>query len=198
VNVLLKISLTNQEALRAQYPNIVLAVPLHILGYSSNFKYVDLKLKQYASLGQEERDDEQRIWLAMATWEKAMYRSNIQEIIRQRETLMVWHEKAAKKAKRSPEMKAHGKKPPPSNALKTGTTGGGGAAAGDAVPTTNKNTTKPPPISDKRASAAAVHAVNAASGNKNDRAAALAAAILRGVTMRPSGKWVSYSTLNET
>jgi len=31
--------------------------------------------------------------------------------------------------------------------------------------------------------------VNAASGGKNDRAAALAAAILRGVTMRPSGKW---------
>jgi hypothetical protein len=33
--------------------------------------------------------------------------------------------------------------------------------------------------------------VNQASGGKNDRAAALAAAILRGVTMRPSGKWVS-------
>lgn len=31
--------------------------------------------------------------------------------------------------------------------------------------------------------------MNQASGGKNDKAAALAAAILRGVTMRPSGKW---------
>merc|ERR1719230_1249149 len=42
---------------------------------------------------------------------------------------------------------------------------------------------------EREKSAAAISAMNAASGNKNDRAAALAAAILRGVTMRPSGKW---------
>lgn len=51
-----------------------------------------------------------------------------------------------------------------------------------------------PPITDRverQKLAANVHAVNAASGGKNDKAAALAAAILRGVTMRPSGKWVS-------
>jgi hypothetical protein len=42
---------------------------------------------------------------------------------------------------------------------------------------------------DRQKSAATIAAVNAASGGKNDRAAALAAAILRGVTMRPSGKW---------
>lgn len=47
--------------------------------------------------------------------------------------------------------------------------------------------------SDRQKAAAAIQAVNAASGGKNDKAAALAAAILRGVTMRPSGKWVSQN-----
>jgi len=42
---------------------------------------------------------------------------------------------------------------------------------------------------DREKSAAAINAMNAAAGHKNDKAAALAAAILRGVTMRPSGKW---------
>mmetsp|Transcript_17453 Transcript_17453/g.25791 ORF Transcript_17453/g.25791 Transcript_17453/m.25791 type:complete len:391 (+) Transcript_17453:183-1355(+) len=42
---------------------------------------------------------------------------------------------------------------------------------------------------DRKMTAAKIYAVNAASGGKNDRAAAIAAAIGRGVTMRPSGKW---------
>lgn len=42
---------------------------------------------------------------------------------------------------------------------------------------------------DRQKAAQTIAAVNAASGGKNDKAAALAAAILRGVTMRPSGKW---------
>ena len=42
---------------------------------------------------------------------------------------------------------------------------------------------------DRDKAAATIHSVNAASGGKNDKAAAMAAAILRGVTMRPSGKW---------
>ncbi|KAG7364861.1 AP2 domain containing protein [Nitzschia inconspicua] len=42
---------------------------------------------------------------------------------------------------------------------------------------------------DRQKAAATIKAVNQASGGKNDKAAALAAAILRGVTMRPSGKW---------
>jgi hypothetical protein len=42
---------------------------------------------------------------------------------------------------------------------------------------------------DRQKAAATIHSVNAASGGRNDKAAALAAAILRGVTMRPSGKW---------
>ena len=42
---------------------------------------------------------------------------------------------------------------------------------------------------DRQKSAAAISAMNAANGHKNDKAAALASAILRGVTMRPSGKW---------
>eukprot|EP00339_Tiarina_fusa_P000571 CAMPEP_0116999132 /NCGR_PEP_ID=MMETSP0472-20121206/1955_1 /TAXON_ID=693140 ORGANISM="Tiarina fusus, Strain LIS" /NCGR_SAMPLE_ID=MMETSP0472 /ASSEMBLY_ACC=CAM_ASM_000603 /LENGTH=969 /DNA_ID=CAMNT_0004698481 /DNA_START=187 /DNA_END=3096 /DNA_ORIENTATION=+ len=55
-----------------------------------------------------------------------------------------------------------------------------------------KKKAKSPQITDKadrQKAAAAIQAVNAASGGKNDKAAALAAAILRGVTMRPSGKW---------
>eukprot|EP00531_Pseudo-nitzschia_arenysensis_P001046 CAMPEP_0116135648 /NCGR_PEP_ID=MMETSP0329-20121206/11301_1 /TAXON_ID=697910 /ORGANISM="Pseudo-nitzschia arenysensis, Strain B593" /LENGTH=913 /DNA_ID=CAMNT_0003630459 /DNA_START=373 /DNA_END=3114 /DNA_ORIENTATION=- len=42
---------------------------------------------------------------------------------------------------------------------------------------------------DRQKAAATIQAVNQASGGKNNKAAALAAAILRGVTMRPSGKW---------
>jgi hypothetical protein len=51
---------------------------------------------------------------------------------------------------------------------------------------------KPPiasPGADKQKSADAISAINTASGKKNDKAASLAAAVLRGVTMRPSGKW---------
>jgi hypothetical protein len=47
----------------------------------------------------------------------------------------------------------------------------------------------PPSQHEKQKAAGTIKAVNAASGGKNDKAAALAAAILRGVTMRPSGKW---------
>ena len=43
---------------------------------------------------------------------------------------------------------------------------------------------------DRQKAAQSIASMNAASGGKNDKAAALAAAILRGVTMRPSGKWV--------
>ena len=42
---------------------------------------------------------------------------------------------------------------------------------------------------ERQKAADTIRAVNQASGGKNDKAAALAAAILRGVTMRPSGKW---------
>jgi len=42
---------------------------------------------------------------------------------------------------------------------------------------------------ERQKAAANIKAVNEASGGKNDKAAQLAAAILRGVTMRPSGKW---------
>ncbi len=55
-----------------------------------------------------------------------------------------------------------------------------------------KKKNRSPPITDKverQKAAANIKAVNQASGGKNDKAAALAAAILRGVTMRPSGKW---------
>lgn len=61
-----------------------------------------------------------------------------------------------------------------------------------------KKKNKSPQLTDKgerQKAAATIHSVNAASGGKNDKAAALAAAILRGVTMRPSGKWVSHLLL---
>lgn len=56
-----------------------------------------------------------------------------------------------------------------------------------------KKKNRSPPITDKAEKLKAqqkIHAINAASGGKNDKSAQLAAAILRGVTMRPSGKWV--------
>jgi hypothetical protein len=52
-----------------------------------------------------------------------------------------------------------------------------------------KSTRLPTEGPEREKVAALVHAVNVASGGKNDRAAYLAAAILRGVSMRPSGKW---------
>ena len=42
---------------------------------------------------------------------------------------------------------------------------------------------------DRQKTIDTIQNLNAAAGGKNDKAAALAAAILRGVTMRPSGKW---------
>lgn len=44
--------------------------------------------------------------------------------------------------------------------------------------------------------ASAIRAVNKKNGGKNSEAAELAAAIMRGVTCRPSGKWVSSPCLN--
>jgi len=58
--------------------------------------------------------------------------------------------------------------------------------------TSTKRKNKSPQLTekaDRQRAAQTIAAVNAASGGKNDKAAALAAAILRGVTMRPSGKW---------
>lgn len=55
-----------------------------------------------------------------------------------------------------------------------------------------KKKNKSPQLTDRderQKAAATIQNLNAASGGKNDKAAALAAAILRGVTMRPSGKW---------
>jgi hypothetical protein len=76
------------------------------------------------------------------------------------------------------------KRPSPSSLQK------GPAKKKKSSPPKKKN--KSPQITDKaerQKAAAAIQAVNAASGGKHDKAAALAAAILRGVTMRPSGKW---------
>ena len=55
-----------------------------------------------------------------------------------------------------------------------------------------KKKNKSPQLTDRverQKAAATIQNLNAASGGKNDKAAALAAAVLRGVTMRPSGKW---------
>jgi hypothetical protein len=60
------------------------------------------------------------------------------------------------------------------------------------TPGGHKKKNRSPQLTDKadrQKAAATIQAVNQASGGKNDKAAALAAAILRGVTMRPSGKW---------
>jgi hypothetical protein len=59
-------------------------------------------------------------------------------------------------------------------------------------PSQPRKKNKSPQITEKSErdkAAAAIQDLNTASGGKNDKAAALAAAILRGVTMRPSGKW---------
>lgn len=52
----------------------------------------------------------------------------------------------------------------------------------------NKSPQLKGPVEREKA-ASTIRDLNAAAGGKNDKAAALAAAILRGVTMRPSGKW---------
>lgn len=84
-------------------------------------------------------------------------------------------------------LKAGTKRPSPTSVPKSGA-----KKAKKSSPPKKKN--KSPQLTDKaerQKAAATIQAVNAASGGKNDKAAALAAAILRGVTMRPSGKWVS-------
>jgi hypothetical protein len=56
-------------------------------------------------------------------------------------------------------------------------------------PSKKKITQSMPEPIDKEKAAETISAINSASGKKNDKAASLASAILRGVTMRPSGKW---------
>jgi hypothetical protein len=93
--------------------------------------------------------------------------------------------KASKPAKPGVKRPAPAQTPKPSSAKKQK------KASPTSVP---KKKNRSPQITDKierQKAAAKIAAVNAASGGKNDKAAALAAAILRGVTMRPSGKWVS-------
>jgi hypothetical protein len=71
------------------------------------------------------------------------------------------------------------------------------AAAGTTPPakrkrSPNKKKNKSPKVTEdgeRKKAAAAIQDLNVAAGGKNDKAAALAAAILRGVTQRPSGKW---------
>jgi hypothetical protein len=55
----------------------------------------------------------------------------------------------------------------------------------------SKKKNRSPPVTgaEREKVAQTIRSVNMASGCKNDKAAELAAAILRGVTMRPSGKW---------
>ena len=52
-----------------------------------------------------------------------------------------------------------------------------------------KKKNRSPLVADKQKCAEMILAVNAASGGMHDKEAELAAAIMRGVTMRPSGKW---------
>jgi hypothetical protein len=85
--------------------------------------------------------------------------------------------KASGAAKRSPDGLSNGspnKKPKKSK--------------GDGSSGKKKN--RSPQVADKQKCAEKILAVNAASGGKHDKEAELAAAIMRGVTMRPSGKWV--------
>ena len=99
----------------------------------------------------------------------------------------------AKKAKPTkPGLKLGVKRPSPTNTPKTGSATKKQKKASPSSAPKKKN--KSPQLTergDRQKAAAAIQACNTASGGKNDRAAALAAAILRGVTMRPSGKWVS-------
>jgi len=87
-----------------------------------------------------------------------------------------------------PEKKAKGKP-------KTGTKRGPGRPPSnpDKSPAAKKPRKSPTKKSKKKVSSASrqksAAAAHAASGGKNEKAAVLAAAIMRGVTMRPSGKW---------
>lgn len=66
-----------------------------------------------------------------------------------------------------------------------------GKARGSGSKKCHKNSVSPTMNNpaERQKTAAAIAAMNAAAGHKNDKAAALASAIMRGVTMRPSGKW---------
>jgi len=66
-----------------------------------------------------------------------------------------------------------------------------GKARGSGSKKCHKNSVSPAMNNpaERQKTAAAIAAMNAAAGHKNDKAAALASAIMRGVTMRPSGKW---------
>lgn len=97
-----------------------------------------------------------------------------------------------KKGKAAKSSKAGAKRPPMGPPGKTPSSASKKARKSPLKSSRKKSKIVTPTVTepiDRQKSAATIAAVNAASGGKNDRAAALAAAILRGVTMRPSGKW---------
>uniref|UniRef100_A0A7S4J8Y5 AP2/ERF domain-containing protein n=1 Tax=Odontella aurita TaxID=265563 RepID=A0A7S4J8Y5_9STRA len=97
---------------------------------------------------------------------------------------------SAKKSKSPKQPKSSGgKRPVPAPSGGSSPSGGGKKKKGS--PKKRAKSMASPALSpaDRQRAADAIRKVNAASGGNNDRAAELAAAILRGVTMRPSGKW---------
>ena len=88
----------------------------------------------------------------------------------------------------APATKGQKRPPPPETPSKAVT----GKKQKKGSPSSGKKKNRSPQLVDKaerQQAAANIKAVNEASGGMNDKAAQLAAAILRGVTMRPSGKW---------
>ena len=62
-------------------------IPKHILGYSTNFKYVHRKIMEFSLLSENGRQREHERWKNLPVWEKDMYMEQAIEIMNQRKML---------------------------------------------------------------------------------------------------------------
>jgi WD40 repeat protein len=90
LKTLLSLDYSDERTLRTLYESLPqkedqpLAIPNHILGYSSDFVYVDRKLTEYSMMDDKQRQKEHLRWQRLSEWEREMYTKQANEIMKQR------------------------------------------------------------------------------------------------------------------
>ena len=95
IQTLLSLDFEDFKSFLKIYPTITnctadaVTVPKHILGYSTNFKYVHRKIMEFSLLSENGRLREYERWSRLPDWEKEMYSEQANEIMGQRKTLFL-------------------------------------------------------------------------------------------------------------
>ena len=95
IQTLLSLDFDDFRSFLEVYPTIANAssgqvmVPKHILGYSTNFKYVHRKIMEFSLLSENGRLREYERWNRLPDWEKEMFSEQANEIMGQRKSLQI-------------------------------------------------------------------------------------------------------------